>query len=175
MDVKFNEPAPREGLSLMQTALVHTSVAYCIKLKTVSCPADCISAVWVHGCTGACSDESKGKVKVKQSEGETIVNCDGGVGQLGTFGDTAKAAVKAGQWHRIVIAVKCCSGDKSKGDLRTWIDTVPACKFLPHAPGESTFLSHNPRPLPRYGAQRIDRIQRSIQRGSRGTLPLLLR
>lgn len=67
-----------------------------------------------------------------QTNGETFINCDGGVGQLGTFGDVGKTRVTPGKWHRIVIAIKCASADgtdsdKEKGELRTWIDSIPCC------------------------------------------------
>ncbi len=35
--------------------------------------------------------------------------------------------MKPGVWHRLVISVKCATSSGSKGELRTWIDTVPAC------------------------------------------------
>ncbi len=59
MDVKVGEGSkiPREGMSLVHTALVH-------------------------------SEETKGgRTKLKPTEGEAIINSDGGVGQLGTFGE----------------------------------------------------------------------------------------
>ena len=65
-------------------------------------------------------------MKTKQSNGEMVVNSDGGVGVLGTYGDITKAAVEVGKWHRVVMAVKCASGGGNKGELRTWVDTVPA-------------------------------------------------
>ena len=43
---------------------------------------------------------------MKQSDGECSVSSAGGVGTFGTFGDTTKAKVDAGQWKRVVIAVK---------------------------------------------------------------------
>lgn len=55
------------------------------------------------------------------------INCDGGVGQLGTFGDVSKARIEPGKWHRVVICFKCATQPNEKGELRTWIDTVPGC------------------------------------------------
>ena len=73
------------------------------------------------------AEETKGRTKLNQSNGEAMINCDGGVGQLGTFGDVSKARVEPGKWHRIVICVKCATQANEKGELRTWIDTVPGC------------------------------------------------
>lgn len=91
MDIKVGtgeegegNPIPREGLSLLHTALVH-------------------------------SEETKGgRTKLKPTEGEAVVNSDGGVGQLGTFGDVTKAAIRPGIWHRVVVAVKCATSSGSK-------------------------------------------------------------
>lgn len=73
------------------------------------------------------AEETKGRTKVTTSNGEATINCDGGVGQLGTFGDVSKARIEPGKWHRIVICVKCVTQPNEKGELRTWIDTVPGC------------------------------------------------
>jgi hypothetical protein len=73
------------------------------------------------------AEETKGKTKLNQSNGEAMINCDGGVGQLGTFGDVSKARIEPGKWHRIVICIKCATQANEKGELRTWIDTVPGC------------------------------------------------
>ena len=56
-----------------------------------------------------------------------MVNFDGGVGQLGAFGDVSKARVEPGKWHRVVICFKCASQPNEKGELRTWVDTEPGC------------------------------------------------
>ena len=66
------------------------------------------------------------RVGTQQVDHWKVVNSDGGVGVLGTYGDITKAAVEVGKWHRVVMAVKCASGGGNKGELRTWVDTVPA-------------------------------------------------
>jgi hypothetical protein len=73
------------------------------------------------------AEETKGRTKVSTSSGEAMINCDGGVGQLGTFGDVSKARVEPGKWHRVVISFHCATQPNEKGELRTWVDTVPGC------------------------------------------------
>ena len=73
------------------------------------------------------AEETRGSTKIVQTNGETIINCDGGVGQLGTFGDVGKTRIVPGKWHRVVIAIKCVNSDEDKGELRTWIDSKPCC------------------------------------------------
>ena len=85
MDMKIAEEAkiPHEGISLVNTSLVH-------------------------------AEETKGRIKVMTSNGEAMINCDGGVGQLGTFGDVSKARIEPGKWHRVVICVKCATQENEK-------------------------------------------------------------
>lgn len=94
MDIKLLEEAPRDGISLFQTALIHAK-----------------------------DDKKLGKTTLTRSDGECIINQMGGVGIFGTFGDTAKAKVKKSEWKRVVIAVKCAESKKTKGEYRTWVGT----------------------------------------------------
>lgn len=96
MDIKLLEEAPRDGLALFQTALIHAK-----------------------------ENKRLGKAAVSRSDGECIVNQAGGVGLFGSYGDTTEAKVEVGVWKRIVVAVKCCeAGDKQKkGEMKTWIGT----------------------------------------------------
>ncbi|KAH8067982.1 hypothetical protein JL721_7202 [Aureococcus anophagefferens] len=100
LGVFFEEPPPAGGLSLFQTALVH------------------------------CEESRGGRRRARVSEGEALVNGAGGVGALGTFGDTAKArgagplaagrrlraAAAAGLWPR---------GGVKKGEVRTYVQATP--------------------------------------------------
>jgi len=142
MDVKLNDAPPREGVSLLHTALIH-------------------------------SEETKGRTKLKPTEGEAVVNCDGGVGQLGTFGDVTKACVLAGKWHRVVVAVKVASGEGKKGELRTWVDTVPGCvlkseavvaggRFEVDLDGLFLFSSSDPNMMPGNVSLRTVRVEQSF-------------
>ena len=97
MDVKINEHPSRDGLSLFQTALCHVEEDIRTHRKTVV-----------------------------QSEGEALINSAGGVGVLGTFGDTMDKSVQPGRWCRVTIAVRC-TGKNEKGELRTWVDAEPMC------------------------------------------------
>ena len=98
MDVKIAEGdmIPREGISLFQTALIHTE-----------------------------ENSKTGKKRLKQSDGECTINAAGGVGTFGTFGDVSKAKVEVGQWKRIVVSVACSETPGKKGEMRTWVDTEP--------------------------------------------------
>ena len=103
LDVFFEEPPPAGGLSLFQTALVH------------------------------CEESRGGRRRARVSEGEALVNGAGGVGALGTFGDTAKARVEPGRWQRVVVSVRCGGGGGSgraaggvkKGEVRTYVQATP--------------------------------------------------
>ena len=66
MDVKLKEDPPRDGISLFQTALIHVK-----------------------------ENKRSGKSTLHRSEGECLINQAGGVGQLGTFGDTTTAKVSS--------------------------------------------------------------------------------
>ena len=104
MDIKINADGegngggsiPREGISLFQTALIHTE-----------------------------ENSKTGKKRLKQSDGECMVNSAGGVGIFGTFGDVTKASVEPGQWKRVVVSVACSQKAGKKGEMRTWVDTEP--------------------------------------------------
>jgi len=101
MDVKFEYDPPRSGLSLFQTRLVHVE-----------------------------ENQRTGKKRVKQSDGECMINSEGGVGIFGTYGDTTKAKVEKSKWKRLVISVNCGDEDQ-KGLIRTWVDSVP-CAVVQH-------------------------------------------
>jgi hypothetical protein len=143
MDLKLEGPPPREGLSLLHTALLH-------------------------------AEDTKGRKKLKPSEGEAVVNCDGGVGQLGTFGDTAVASLVPGKWQRVVVAVKvAAAGGTEKGDLRTWVDTAPGCvlkseaiavggRFEVDLDGLFLFSSSDPAMMPGHVSLRTVRVERSF-------------
>jgi thiol-disulfide isomerase/thioredoxin len=142
MDIKLGGEPPREGVSLLHTALIH-------------------------------AEETKGRTKLKQTEGEAVVNCDGGVGQLGTFGDVSKARVIAGQWHRVVISVKVANSEKTKGELRTWVDTKPGCVLKSEAVVSGgrfeldldalfLFSSNDPMMMPGGVAVRTVRVQQGF-------------
>lgn len=96
MDMKLLEEPPREGISLFQTALIHTE-----------------------------ENKRTGKTTLKRSDGECIVSQGGGVGMFGTYGDTSKARVSVGVWKRVVITVKCAEQTGEKGEMRTWVGTEP--------------------------------------------------
>lgn len=113
MDIKLTEAPPRDGLALFQTALTH------VRDKKI---------------------KSYGKSALLSSDGECVVNQAGGVGQLGTFGDTSSVKVVPGRWVRIVVAVWCADdSDKnnSKGEMRTWIDTKSAALIKDEAIAKS--------------------------------------
>jgi hypothetical protein len=97
MDIKLLDDPGRDGIALYQTALIH-------------------------------SKESKrqgGKLTLSKSDGECFINQVGGVGTLGTFGDTTKARMKKGQWQRVVISVHCPDDTNVKGEMRTWVGVEP--------------------------------------------------
>jgi thiol-disulfide isomerase/thioredoxin len=94
MDIKLLEEPPREGISLYQTALIHVK-----------------------------ENKRSGKSDISRSDGECMINQAGGVGILGTYGDSTKARVKAGQWKRVVVSVRCADDPNAKGELRTWVGT----------------------------------------------------
>lgn len=99
MDIKLLSPPPPTGLSVFQTALVHSS-----------------------------TKEQKGSAGVKEllkSTGECIINERGGVGIFKTYGDIRKKPLEVGKWHRIVISVKCAAKTGEMGEYRTWIGTNP--------------------------------------------------
>jgi len=105
MDVKFSEEFPREGIALYQTALIHVE-----------------------------ENAKTGRKRLKQSDGECVINSSGGVGILGSFGDVTKAKMEKDRWKRVVISVKTVKASengRAKGELRTWIDTVP-CAVIKH-------------------------------------------
>ena len=84
MDIKLLDAPPHNGISLFQTALVHAKEA-----------------------------ARSGKITLNRSEGEAIINAEGGLGQFGTYGDVTKARVK-GAWTRITVAVKCVKNESEK-------------------------------------------------------------
>ena len=94
IDMKLTELAPREGISLFQTSLIHAN-----------------------------ENKRSGKTTLSKSDGECMINQAGGVGVFGTFGDTTKAKVEVNMWKRVVVAVKCVEGKDEKGELRTWVNT----------------------------------------------------
>lgn len=96
MDVKLTGEPPREGISVFQTALVHTK-----------------------------EHKRTGKVSLNKTDGECTINQAGGVGMFGTFGDTTKAKLEPGMWHRVVIAIKCSGSENEKGKMKTWVGTHP--------------------------------------------------
>ncbi len=68
-------------------------------------------------------NKRSGKMSMTRSDGECVINQAGGVGMFGTFGDTTKARLVKGMWHRVVVAVKCSDGNaKNKGEMRTWVN-----------------------------------------------------
>ena len=139
LDVKLEEPPPDCGLSLFQTALVH-------------------------------AEESRGgRRRARESDGEACVNQSGGVGSLGTYGDTAKTALKVGAWQRIVVAVRCAAAGQQrrrgatvkKGELRTYVGATPGAvcrherisaneRFALRSDGLFLFSSRNERMMPGY-------------------------
>lgn len=94
MDIKIMDPIPRDGISLFQTALVHTK-----------------------------EDKRSGKTTLSRSEGECLVSQGGGVGMFGTYGDILKAKVEVGTWRRVVVSVSCADAQNEKGEMRTWVGT----------------------------------------------------
>jgi hypothetical protein len=100
MDIKLKNDLPRDGLSLFQTALIHME-----------------------------ENPRTGRKKLKQSDGECVINTEGGVGVFGTFGDVATARVDKDIWKRVVICVKCAN--EKQGVVRTWIDSIP-CATVRH-------------------------------------------
>ena len=115
-------------------------------------------------------------MKTKQSNGEMVVNSDGGVGVLGTYGDITKAAVEVGKWHRVVMAVKCASGGGNKGELRTWVDTVPAAVVSSENICTMFALRLKPAltPLSPTGTKRGYLHRRAVRDRLRVALPVLL-
>ena len=67
MDIQIDDEVPRDGLSLFQTALVHSEDV-----------------------------GSSGKKRLQSSDGESMINSSGGVGVMGQFGDVTKAKVATG-------------------------------------------------------------------------------
>lgn len=94
IDMKLNEEPPRDGISLFQTALIHSA-----------------------------ENKRTGKTTLTRSDGECLINQAGGVGLFGTFGDTTRARLEPGLWRRVVVAVKCTDKANDKGEIRTWINT----------------------------------------------------
>jgi hypothetical protein len=94
VDMKMTEPAPREGIALYQTALIHSD-----------------------------ENKRTGKTTLSKSDGECIINAGGGVGIFGTFGDVTKAKIDINSWKRVVVSVKCVESKTEKGEMRTWIGT----------------------------------------------------
>lgn len=93
-DIKLLEEPPRDGLALYQTALIHSK-----------------------------ENKRTGKIDISRSDGECMINQAGGVGIFGTYGDTTKAFVKAGNWKRVVISVRNTDDPNGKGELKTWVGT----------------------------------------------------
>jgi hypothetical protein len=103
IDMKLlDDHIPIGGFSLYQTALIHSS-----------------------------DNKRAGKAVLSSSNGECLVSTAGGVGMFGTFGDTSKARLEPNQWKRVVISVKCGSGESNqeKGEMRTWVNSEP-CVML---------------------------------------------
>jgi hypothetical protein len=96
IDMKLNEEPPRDGISLFQTALIHSL-----------------------------ENKRTGKTTLSRSDGECMINQAGGVGLFGTFGDTTRARLEPGAWRRVVVAVKCTDKQNEKGEIRTWVNTEP--------------------------------------------------
>eukprot|EP00656_Telonema_subtile_P033032 TRINITY_DN36415_c0_g1_i1.p1 TRINITY_DN36415_c0_g1~~TRINITY_DN36415_c0_g1_i1.p1 ORF type:complete len:284 (+),score=91.01 TRINITY_DN36415_c0_g1_i1:89-940(+) len=94
MDIKLEQDPPREGMSLFQTALIHAEDV-----------------------------QSTGKKKLQSSDGECMINSQGGAGVMGQFGDITKARVTAGEWARVVTTVKCV-GTGAKGNLKTFVNAT---------------------------------------------------
>jgi len=100
MDIQVENEIPRNGLSLFQTQLVHLE-----------------------------ENPRTGKTKVKQSDGECLVNSEGGVGVFGAFGDISKTKIVKSKWHRIVISVSAHE-DSGKGNVKTWVDGIPCATIF---------------------------------------------
>jgi hypothetical protein len=96
IDMKILEEIPREGISLFQTALIHSE-----------------------------ENKRSGKVTLSRSDGECIINQAGGVGMFGTYGDTTRAKLEVGAWKRVVVTVHCAESSGDKGEMRTWVGTEP--------------------------------------------------
>ncbi len=96
IDMKLLEEPPRDGISLFQTALIHSV-----------------------------ENKRTGKTTLSRSDGECLINQAGGVGLFGTFGDTTRARLEPGVWRRVVVAVKCTDKQNEKGEIRTWVNTEP--------------------------------------------------
>jgi hypothetical protein len=106
MDIKLLEDPPRDGLSLFQTALIHSK-----------------------------ENKRTGKTDISRSDGECLINQAGGVGIFGTYGDTTKAKVKTNVWKRVVVAVHCTEDQNGKGEMRTWVGTEPGAVLKEEAFG----------------------------------------
>ena len=96
IDMKLNEEPPRDGISLFQTALIHSN-----------------------------ENKRSGKTTLTRSDGECLINQAGGVGLFGTYGDTTRARLEPGVWRRVVVAVRCIDKQNEKGEIRTWVNTEP--------------------------------------------------
>ncbi|KAJ8602501.1 hypothetical protein CTAYLR_001253 [Chrysophaeum taylorii] len=131
LDVKLDDEPPPGGLSLFQTALVHSE------------------------------ESRGGRRRARESDGEALVNAAGGVGVLGTYGDVAKCRVEVGVWERVVVAVKCASQGArvKKGELRTYVGAEPAAvvrheriaaneRFALRSDGLFLFSSRSDRMMP---------------------------
>jgi hypothetical protein len=94
IDMKLNEEPPRDGISLFQTALIHSN-----------------------------ENKRTGKFTLSKSDGECLINQAGGVGLFGTYGDTTRARLEVGVWRRVVVTVKCTDKANEKGEIRTWVNT----------------------------------------------------
>eukprot|EP00658_Telonema_sp_P-2_P059421 TRINITY_DN4831_c0_g1_i4.p1 TRINITY_DN4831_c0_g1~~TRINITY_DN4831_c0_g1_i4.p1 ORF type:complete len:169 (-),score=52.52 TRINITY_DN4831_c0_g1_i4:171-677(-) len=118
MDVKFPEAPPPQGSSLFQTALIYAE---------------------------ANQVGSTGKVTLSSSDGECVVNSQGGVGVMGQFGDITKTKLEPDRWTRVVISVQCVSG--AKGHLKTWVNSIPAATVESEAVNDSSRFVVDPENL----------------------------
>lgn len=131
LDVKLEGDPPAAGMSLFQTALVHSE------------------------------ESRGGRRRARESDGEAMINASGGVGVFGTFGDVAKCRVLSGAWQRIVVAVKCASQGArvKKGELRSYVGAEPAAvvrheriaaneRFALRSDGLFLFSSRSERMMP---------------------------
>lgn len=96
---------------------------------------------------------TSGRKTTKQSDGECVVGGNGGVGIFGQFGDVVRAKLDCESWKRVVVSVRNVT--EGKGEMRTWIDTVPCAVVKRDAfavdgrfaiDGESLYLFSSQKP-----------------------------
>ncbi|KAH9261268.1 hypothetical protein BASA81_000972 [Batrachochytrium salamandrivorans] len=96
---------------------------------------------------------ASGRKTTKQSDGECVVGGNCGVGIFGQFGDVVRAKLDCESWKRVVVSVRNVT--EGKGEMRTWIDSVPCAVVKRDAfavdgrfavDGESLYLFSSQKP-----------------------------